>query len=145
MESIHGMKTNIAMVLLTVIAACAVVFAWNKKGMKAVEAHSSLGIVAPPAESAIAITQVKVASPINGTIREIRVEEGEKLQRGQLIAILENSDSTARVARAEAELEQREARLNQMSGAPATAELQKAKADLQEARTEMEQRPRQPS
>ena len=106
--------------------------------MKAVEAHSSLGIVAPPADSAIATTQVKVASPVNGTIREIRVEEGEKLQRGQLIAILENSDSTARVARAEAELEQREARLNQMNGAPATAELQKAKADLQEARTEME-------
>jgi multidrug resistance efflux pump len=132
------MKTKIAIIVLAAVATCAAVLAWNRKSINAVEAHSILGVVTPTADKAIETTQIKVASPVDGTIREIRVEEGDPLQRGQLIAILENTDPTARVNRAEAELEQREARLGQVSGAANSAEVWKAKADLEQARMEVE-------
>jgi multidrug efflux pump subunit AcrA (membrane-fusion protein) len=129
------MKAKIPMIVLAAAATCAAVLVWSKKPINAVEAHSTLGVVTTASDKAIATTQVKVASPVDGKIREIRVEEGDRLERGQLIAILENADSTARVNRAEAELEQREARLGQVSGA---AEVWKAKADVDQARIEVE-------
>ena len=89
-ETVNRMKTKIAIIVLAAVMTLAAVLAWNRKSIDAVEAHSNLKVVAPAGDRAIATTQVKVASPVDGKIREIRVEEGDRLQRGQLIAILEN-------------------------------------------------------
>ncbi len=137
-ETVNGMKTKIALIVLAAVLTCAAVLAWNRKSIDAVEAHSNLKVVAPAADEAIATTQVKVASPVDGKIREIRVEEGDRLQRGQLIAILENTDSTARADRAEAELKHRAARLANLSQGANPVETQKAKAEVALARTEVE-------
>ncbi|MDK2821289.1 MAG: HlyD family secretion protein [Clostridia bacterium] len=55
--------------------------------------------------------QVMAATP--GKIQDILVNIGDKVNRGQVIAVLENSDIEARVAQARAGLEQAESQLKQ--------------------------------
>src|SRR5713226_8374844 len=91
--------------------------------------------------------EIRVSSEISGRLKSVRVEEGDRVQRGQILAEIENDDYRARVAGGEAELAQREAELRRtVNGAraqerrEAEASLQAAKAVLNNAKSEAERR-----
>lgn len=70
----------------------------------------------------VAQTKASVASKITGLLVELNVEEGHKVRQGQVLAVLENNDYKATLARAEA------------SQAAARFALKQAEAELYDAR-----------
>jgi len=132
------MKTKLTVALLVVVATCAAILGWSKKSPNAVDANSnrSRHLESLPQE-------MKIRTEISGKIREMRVEEGDRVQRGQVIAILENGDSTTRAAEAEAQLAQREAQLHRLGSNSQSAseggEIRRARADVDQARTQVAQ------
>src|SRR6266850_2605003 len=107
---------------------------------------SSTLIVAAGRVEAIS-EEIRVSSEISGRLKSVRVEEGDRVQSGQVLAEIENDDYRARVAGGEAELAQREAELRRtVNGAraqerrEAEASLQAAKAVLNNAKSEAERR-----
>jgi HlyD family secretion protein len=91
--------------------------------------------------------EIKIASQLEGVLREVLVEEGQRVRRGQQIAVLDNSDYAARVAEARATVEIRQSELDRvMNGArdherrEALASVEEAKAVLAEARSDMQRR-----
>jgi HlyD family secretion protein len=88
-----------------------------------------------------------VSSELSGRLKTVQVEEGDRVERGQVLAEIENRDYLARVAAAEAELTEREAELRRtLNGArreerrEAEAAKQAAHAVLENAKREAERR-----
>ena len=77
--------------------------------------------------------EIKVGSEIPGRLKEVRVEEGARIKRGQIIAVLDNSDYQARVEEARAELHLRQADLARLNNGSRTQERQEALAATREA------------
>lgn len=70
----------------------------------ATEKTSVNSIAAPGVIEAVS-EEIEIGAEIGGKLREVTVEEGEQVVRGQTVAILENSDLTAQVQTAQAEIE----------------------------------------
>ena len=129
------MKTKLSVALLAIVATCAAVLGWSKKSPKWVEANSRLESSSRARHWETSPREVKIHAEVNGRIREMRVEEGERVQRGQVIAILENTDSTARVAEAEARLAEREAQLAHVSSVSGAVTRPRKKSKTQKRRS----------
>jgi HlyD family secretion protein len=91
--------------------------------------------------------EVTIGSDLDGKLREVPVEEGQFVSRGQVVAVLDNSDFVARVALARAAVAEREAELERLhNGArqqerrEALAMVRRAEAVLENARTERDRR-----
>jgi HlyD family secretion protein len=90
---------------------------------------------------------VKVGSEISGKLKWVLVEEGDRVKRGQVLAVLENDDYGAEVASAEAGLREKEAELRKIvHGAraeerrEALAAVNESQAVMENARVEMQRR-----
>jgi HlyD family secretion protein len=88
--------------------------------------------------------EVRVSAEIEGRLAEVRVDEGSRVRKGDLLARIENSDYQARVDLAEADLTAREAeRARVLNGARAEerreagAAVKEAEATLANARAEL--------
>ncbi len=117
----------------------------SASGTKASAVRATL-IAAPGRVEAVS-EEIRVSSELSGRLRTVHVEEGDRVQRGQVLAEIENDDYRARVAAAEAELRQREAELRRtVNGArtqerlEAEASMQAAKAALDKSKSEAERR-----
>ncbi len=104
-------------------------------------------MVAAPGRVEPVSEEFKIGAEIGGKLREVSVEEGDHVQRGQVIAVLENADFQARVASAEAQLSEREAELRRVvNGArgeerrEALAAMRQAEAVMSNAQVEAERR-----
>ncbi len=75
-----------------------------------------------------------VSAKIQGRLSELRVEEGDRVQKGEVIATLENADFVANVERARAQLLELDSQVQR-----ADATIQRAEADLAEFRRQMVQ------
>jgi HlyD family secretion protein len=95
---------------------------------KAPDLIAAAGRVEPVSE------EIKVGAELNGKLRSVPVEEGDRVRRGQVIAILENSDYAARVDIAKAALAQREAGLRRVQNGARPEEKLEAEASVNEAR-----------
>ncbi len=91
--------------------------------------------------------EIRISAELSGRLKSVRVEEGDRVQRGQILAEIENGELRARVAAAEAELALREAEFRRtVNGArgqerrEAEAALRAADAVLENARAEAERR-----
>jgi len=91
--------------------------------------------------------EVKVGAELNGKIQAVFVEEGDRIQRGQPIATIEDAEYRARLASAEAELNQRNAELQRLINGARSEEREIAKLQLEEtqavlrnAQTELQRR-----
>lgn len=91
--------------------------------------------------------ELKIASEIAGRLREVRVDEGDRVRRGQILAVVDNDDYRARLALAEAQFKSREADLARIVNGTRTQErreafasVNEAKAVMENARAEMERR-----
>lgn len=108
---------------------------------------SRFGVIAAPGRVEAVSEEIRVSSELSGRLKTVDVEEGDRVERGQTLAELENADYRARVSAAEAELAQREAELRRIvNGAreqerrEAAAAEQAAKAVLANAKSEAERR-----
>ncbi len=104
-------------------------------------------VVAAPGRVEPVSEEIKIAAEVSGKLQSVRVEEGDWVKAGEVIAVLENDDYRARVASAQAELERREAELRRVINGARTqerreawAELKAAEAVLQNSRIELERR-----
>ncbi len=111
------------------------------------EHSASSTLIAAPGRVEAASEEVRVSSELSGRLKSVKVEEGDRVERGQVLAEIENDDYRARVAAAKAELAQREAELRRtVNGArtqerrEAEASMQAAKAVLDNAKSEAERR-----
>ena len=77
--------------------------------------------------------EVSIGAPISGTLQAVLVEEGDRVQAGQILAVLENRDYRARVASAEAELAVKEADLRRVINGARQQERREAAATVAEA------------
>jgi HlyD family secretion protein len=99
------------------------------------------GMVEPVSE------EREVGSQVLGVIKEVRVDENDEVQEGQIIAVINNAEQVARLASARAELALRRAELERcINGAriqerrEARAALMEAEANLRLARTDYQRR-----
>ena len=77
--------------------------------------------------------EVRVSSQLGGVLREVLVDEGDRVRAGQTVARLEDSEYVARVAAAEADLRVREADARRVLNGARDEERQEAVAAEQEA------------
>jgi len=105
------------------------------------------GLIAAPGRVEAVSEEVRVSSQLSGRLKSVNVEEGDRVQRGQVLAEIENADYVARVSAAEADLAQREAEVRRIVNGSraqergeAEASMQAAKAVLDNAKTEAERR-----
>ena len=85
------------------------------------------GLVEPQSE------EVRIGSEFDGKLRQVRVDEGDRVARGQVIAVLENADYAARVELAKADLAERRAALERLLNGSRAEERHEADAAVREA------------
>ena len=72
------------------------------------------------------ITKVELKSKASGIVKKLRVDAGDKVKAGQVLAELDREEILARVSQAQAQLQASEANMK-----AATADLQRAKVDAE--------------
>jgi len=90
---------------------------------------------------------IKVGSELSGKLKQVMVEEGDHVHRGQVVGELENADYRAAIQSAQATVREREAELRKVvNGArsqerrEAFATVEQNKAVMERAKSEMERR-----
>ena len=106
-----------------------------------------MALVAAPGRVEPVSEEINISSELRGKLRSVMVEEGDRVQQGQAIAVLVNDDYRAAVASAEAQLKQKEAELRRVVNGARNQErreawqgVKEAEAMLENARAEMERR-----
>src|SRR5215472_16920830 len=80
---------------------------------------SNAGLIAAPGRVEAVSEEIRVSSELSGRLKNVSVEEGDRVRKGQVLAQIENDDYAARVAAAEAALAERQAELERtINGAP---------------------------
>lgn len=100
-------------------------------------AKSPLLVTAPGRVEPVS-EEINVTAEMSGKLKTVSVEEGDQVQRGQIIATLENSDWQAQVAAAQARLAQGEAALRKVVNGARQQERREAQAMLKEAEAVLE-------
>lgn len=77
--------------------------------------------------------EVKIGSEFDGRLAKVLVDEGDEVKRGQVIAVLDNGDSAARVELARASVNERRATLERLRNGSRMEERREAEARLREA------------
>jgi ABC exporter DevB family membrane fusion protein len=98
----------------------------------------SATLIAAPGRIEAVSEEVRVSSELSGRLKMVAVEEGDRVQRGQVLAEIENDDYRARVAAAEAEVAQREAEWRRTVNGARTQERREAEASMQAAKAVLE-------
>lgn len=96
-------------------------------------------LVAAPGRVEPVSEEIDVGAEISGKLQAVLVEEGSKVRRSQVIALLENGDYRARVASAQALVVQKEAELRRVINGARDQERREALAAVREAASLMEQ------
>jgi HlyD family secretion protein len=81
-------------------------------------------------------TEVRVAPEAGGRILEIAVREGDRVDRGSLIARLDDTDTAIALRRAEAERDQAAAQLRLLQAGARSEDVRQASAQLESARAD---------
>jgi HlyD family secretion protein len=114
---LRGRRTRWALALAAILAAALAVRAWRGPAVPAyatargtlVERVVASGQVMPPARVSLAALQL-------APVAEVRVREGDRVARGDLLVRLDDAEARAQVAQARAQLVQAQARLEQVRG-----------------------------
>lgn len=117
-----------AIVLALIVASVTYFVARSKQTQSSTtqtKENVSSDLVAAPGRVEPVSEEIEVGAEIPGKIKEIRAEEGERVQSGQILAVLVNDDFTAQVAAAKTQIDS----LNAQRGS-AQARLQEAQAEL---------------
>jgi ABC exporter DevB family membrane fusion protein len=82
--------------------------------------------------------EAEVGSQLTGRIERFLVNEGDWVTRGQVIAILDNADTRARLNEARGELEAARAKLQEVASGSRAEEIQQAQAALAAQQAELQ-------
>jgi HlyD family secretion protein len=117
----------IGMILLIAVVS----FLWWRFGPMA-KRNAREGLIV--ATGTIEATEVVVSSEIGGYIDRLLVDEGDRVERQQVVAEIEDSRTRAEVQRAEAALETARATLDDLRAGARSEELDRARARVELAR-----------
>lgn len=81
--------------------------------------------------------EVKISAEMNGKLAQVLVEEGDRVKRGQTIAVLSSGDYVAWVGLAEAAVREREAQEERLLNGARDEEKREAEALLREAEAQL--------
>jgi HlyD family secretion protein len=84
------------------------------------------------------LQQAVVAPKITSTIKAFQVQRGNRVRKGQLLAVLENADLSAATEQSKGEYQQAEASYATTTGASLPQEIQKAELDAGAAKTSLD-------
>lgn len=140
------MSRTFTVSLTAILGASAALLAWNIKAdppgaapASIASTESSRSLVAAAGRVEPVSEEIRIGAEMNGKLREIHVDEGDRVRRGQVLAVLENADYAARVAISEAQLKQREAQLLRVNNGSRAEERRAAGAVLVEAKAVLEE------
>lgn len=85
----------------------------------------------------IEATDVHVASPVGGRLLSRKVAEGQRVERGAIVAVLDTADSELAAARAKADRAQAEAQLKLLQAGSRVEDVQQAQAQVTTATAEV--------
>jgi HlyD family secretion protein len=113
----------------------------------AIPSPTDSGYIAGPGRVEPVSEDIKVGSELSGKLKQVMVEEGDHVHRGQVVAELENADYRAAIESAQATVQQRDAEMRKViNGArrqergEAFATVEQNKAVMENAKAEMERR-----
>lgn len=86
----------------------------SEKSLTAAAAQETPRLVAGPGRVEPSTEEIKLGSELSGKLRSVNVEEGDRVHRGQVLAVLENDDYLAQVNSAEADVKAKEAALRKV-------------------------------
>jgi HlyD family secretion protein len=95
---------------------------------------TSAAVIAAPGRVEAVSEEIRVSSQLSGRLKRVNVEEGDRVQNGQVLAEIENDDYKARAEAAGAELSQREAELRRIVNGARTEERLEAQAAVAAAK-----------
>jgi len=96
------------------------------------------GIVAGPGRIEPVSEDIKLGAELNGKLKSVLVDEGDRVRQGQLLAELANDDYRAQVASDEAQVKEKEAELRKVVNGARAEERREAQAAVAEAQAVME-------
>src|SRR6516165_8392558 len=92
---------------------------------------SNAGLIAAPGRVEAVSEEVRVSSELSGRLKNVSVEEGDRVHKGQVLAQIENEDYIARVSAAEAAFAQRQAEKLRIVNGARIQERRAAEANVQ--------------
>ena len=140
----ENMKRTLILIALLISIAGLTAFAVRTKTAAggpeplAVAAAVTRDAIAAPGRVEPVSEEIRVGAEMSGKLRDVSVEEGDRVAAGQVLATLENDDYRARVALAEAQLTLKEAELRRVINGARRQERREALAAIQEAEAVME-------
>jgi multidrug efflux pump subunit AcrA (membrane-fusion protein) len=84
--------------------------------------------------------EVTVSSEVEGILKDLKVDEGTKVSKDMLLAVIDDMDYSLEVKRAEGVLEATKSRLQQLLTGARPQEIQLAKAEMAQTLADMEKR-----
>jgi len=81
--------------------------------------------------------EIRIGPEMDGKLARVLVDEGDSVQKGQVVAMLTNSDFQARVELAKATLREREAQLERLRNGARVEERRESEAMLREVEAQM--------
>ncbi|MEO6213298.1 MAG: efflux RND transporter periplasmic adaptor subunit [Vicinamibacterales bacterium] len=95
------------------------------------------GDTPPRASGYVEATEIRVAGEVGGRLIEVAVEEGKRVNAGDVIARVDTSDIQIALRRAQADREQAVAQLRLVQAGPRTEDVRQASAQTLAARAEV--------
>lgn len=85
----------------------------------------------------VPVQSVNISPKNPGTVVELKVEQGDRVTRGQILARMDNADVQARISQARANIAQAQAQLDQAIAGSRPQEINQAKARLAQAQAQL--------
>ncbi|MBD2580063.1 biotin/lipoyl-binding protein [Oscillatoria sp. FACHB-1406] len=82
---------------------------------------------------------INVSPKTSGYLKQLLVKEGDRVQQGQILAYMDNSNLQGQLTQARAQLAQQEADLNKLLNGNRPEDIAQARAQLNEARSQLQQ------
>ena len=94
-------------------------------------------LIAGPGRVEPVSEDIAIGSELSGKLRSVLVEEGDRIRKGQVLAVLENDDYRAEVLAAQADVSAKEAALRKVVNGARTQERSEALSSVHEAEAVM--------
>lgn len=120
-------------VVLVIVVVTAGAFAWRWWMARSTEPQNVVF-----ASGTIEATEVDVSAKVSGRILKLLVDEGDTVQAGQVIALLDGKEIEAQVAQAQGAYEAAQARLAELLRGAREEEIRQAQANLAQAQAAAE-------
>ena len=139
---LKGRRTTLAVVVGVVLLTGSLIFASQHSHQVATAATAQTSesplLLAGPGRVEPYSEDIKIGSELSGRLKAVKVEEGDTIRRGQVLAELENADYRAQVESARANVLAKEATLRKVINGARRQERDEAWSSVNEAKAVLE-------